>query len=42
MAWQRDGEFSLQDVGIAGTDYYVVHPLLKHLALLSLEDSDAD
>ncbi len=42
LAWQRDGQFSLQDVGIAGTDYYVVHPLLKHLALLSLEDGDAD
>jgi len=25
-----------------GVDYYVVHPLLKHLALLSLESSNAD
>ena len=41
MAWQRDGQFSFQDVGVVGTDYYVVHPLLKHLALLSLEDRDA-
>ncbi len=41
-AWQRDGQFYMQDAGIVGTDYYVVHPLLKHLALLSLEAGDAD
>ena len=39
-AWQQDGRFNAMDVGIAGTDYYVVHPLLKHLALLSLEADD--
>ncbi len=40
--WQKDRQFSMQDVGVVGSDYYVVHPLLKHLALLSLEAGDAD
>ncbi len=39
--WQRDGQLTRIDVGLDGVDYYVVHPLLKHLALLGLEAGDA-
>jgi methionyl-tRNA formyltransferase len=40
--WQKDGQLDPIEVDGDGADYYVVHPLLKHLALLSLEASDAD
>ena len=35
--WQKDGRLEPITVEGNGADYYVVHPLLKHLALLSLE-----
>jgi methionyl-tRNA formyltransferase len=35
--WRNDGQLNPISVAGGGTDYYVVHPLLKHLALLSLE-----
>ena len=40
--WQKDGR--LEPIGVEGdgADYYVVHPLLKHMALLSLAAKDAD
>ena len=40
--WQRDGRLDRVETQGGGADYYVVHPLLKHLALLSLEAGDAD
>ncbi len=40
--WQKDGRLEPIEVDGDGDDYYVVHPLLKHLALLSLEAEDAD
>jgi methionyl-tRNA formyltransferase len=40
--WQKDGRPEPIEVDGDGADYYVVHPLLKHLALMSLEASDAD
>jgi methionyl-tRNA formyltransferase len=40
--WQQDGRLDPVAVDGDGADYYVVHPLLKHLALLSLEAEDAD
>ena len=41
-AWRAQGRLTEVRVGGGGADYYVVHPLLKHLALLSLESSNAD
>jgi methionyl-tRNA formyltransferase len=35
--WQQDGRLDPIEVVGYGTDYYVIHPLLKHMALLSLE-----
>jgi len=40
--WQSVGNLDQVEVSDKGTDYYVVHPLLKHLALLSLEAADKD
>ena len=40
--WQKDGPLDPIAVSEGGADYYVVHPLLKHLALLSLGAEDAD
>jgi methionyl-tRNA formyltransferase len=40
--WQKDGRLDPIKLDGDGADYYVVHPLLKHLALLSLEAEDAD
>jgi methionyl-tRNA formyltransferase len=34
--WQSDGELEQIETAGDGADYYVVHPLLKHLALLSI------
>jgi methionyl-tRNA formyltransferase len=39
--WQEDGQLNPITVEGNGADYYVVHPLLKHLALLSLEAENA-
>ncbi len=36
-AWQQDGRPAPIEADGEAADYYVVHPLLKHLALLSLE-----
>ena len=41
-AWQKTGRLDHIEVPDEGTDYYVVHPLLKHLAILNLEARDAD
>ena len=40
--WQSAGKLDQVESSDKGTDYYVVHPLLKHLALLSLEATDKD
>jgi methionyl-tRNA formyltransferase len=40
--WQNHGQLNPISVEGGGDDYYVVHPLLKHLALLSLEAEGAD
>jgi len=40
--WQKDGPLDPIPVSEGGADFYVVHPLLKHLALLSLGAEDAD
>ncbi len=40
--WQKDGQLVPVELEGDGADYYVVHPLLKHLALLSLAAEDAD
>jgi methionyl-tRNA formyltransferase len=40
--WQKNGHLDQVETQGDGADYYVVHPLLKHLALLSLGDGDAD
>ena len=40
--WQKAGHLDRIEAQEDGADYYVVHPLLKHLALLSLEAGDAD
>jgi methionyl-tRNA formyltransferase len=40
--WQKTGRLEPIEVEGDGADYYVVHPLLKHLALLSLEVENAD
>ena len=40
--WQSVGKLDQVEASDNGTDYYVVHPLLKHLALLSLEATDKD
>jgi methionyl-tRNA formyltransferase len=37
--WQVDGQLNPIDADGAPADYYVVHPLLKHLALLGLESN---
>ncbi len=39
--WQKNNHLGRIEAQEEGADYYVVHPLLKHLALLSLEDTDA-
>jgi methionyl-tRNA formyltransferase len=40
MRWRKDGQLDPIEADGDGADYYVVHPLLKHLALLSLEAQD--
>ncbi len=41
-AWIEDGRLApIEALGTAA-DYYVVHPLLKHIALLGLDGGDAD
>ncbi len=40
--WQKNERLDTVTADGDGADYYVVHPLLKHLALLSLEAEDAD
>jgi len=40
--WQSVGKLNQVEASDKGTDYYVVHPLLKHLAVLSLEATDKD
>ncbi len=42
LGWQEQGELDRVTADGAGADYYVIHPVLKHLALLSLEAGDAD
>lgn len=41
-AWIDNGHLASIEASGTAADYYVVHPLLKHLALLSLEGGDAD
>ncbi|MDA1100154.1 MAG: formyltransferase family protein [Proteobacteria bacterium] len=40
--WQKQGHLEHVETGGVSADYYVVHPLLKHLALLGLKDDRAD
>ena len=42
--WQKDNNLPRVDESgeNEGADYFVIHPLLKHLALLSLEDAGKD
>ncbi len=40
--WQKDGQLDQVKTSGESADYYVVHPLLKHLVLLGLEDDQAD
>ena len=40
--WRASGRLDPVEAEGEAADYYVVHPLLKHLALLSLETGDAD
>ncbi len=40
--WQQDGRPTPVETAGMGADHYVIHPLLKHLAVLSLEAGDAD
>lgn len=42
--WQKNGEFSVvyQQVPNEGETYYVIHPLLKHIAILSMEHHKAN
>lgn len=39
--WQKQGDFSekIAQDHLSGTVYYVIHPVLKHLALLSLKEA---